>query len=78
MARYILSLSPPPPPPPDTKPSLIRLPNERDLHLEARLGGVELTLCDHQGDVVCAHVIGLETNVDIYEERIDVGARWVH
>ncbi len=52
-----------------------RLPNERDLHLGVGLVGVIVTLCDDSGEVVMINVTGLRTDVDMFVDRVEVGAR---
>ena len=38
--------------------SQVTVPGERALHLEARLGGVALTLCDSLGDLLTTTITG--------------------
>ena len=46
---------------PVSRPSSARrLPNERDFHLDVRLAGLDVTLCDSVADVVRANITGGE------------------
>ena len=40
------------------------LPNEREMYIEARFGGLEVTLGDEHGDILSADMTGI--NYDIY------------
>ena len=45
--------------PEDTSVAKVTIPGEKDLHLKAELTGVEVTLCDHHGDLLTANVKGI-------------------
>ena len=45
--------------PEDKSVAKVTVPGEKDLHVKAKLTGVEVTLCDHHGDLLTANVKGV-------------------
>ena len=42
------------------------LPNEREMYIEARFGGLEVTLGDEHGDILSADMTGMTFSIMVY------------